>query len=83
MNVGIIGIGLIGGSMALDLRRRGFAEKVAGVEKDPVNAEAALKMADDRNLTAHTYDEKLAVELAERIMDYEKLLAEWFRRMKE
>ena len=46
-------------------------------------AEAALKMADDRNLTAHTYDEKLAVELAERIMDYEKLLAEWFRRMKE
>ena len=30
--------------MATDLRRRGFAEKVIGVEKDPVNAEAALKM---------------------------------------
>ena len=44
MKAGIIGIGLIGGSMATDLRRRGFAEKVIGVEKDPVNAEAALKM---------------------------------------
>lgn len=45
--------------------------------------ETALKMADDRNLTAHTYDEKIAVALAERIIVYEKLLAEWFRRMKE
>ena len=30
--------------MALDLRRRGFARKVLGVETDPVNATAALKM---------------------------------------
>lgn len=44
--------------------------------------ETALKMADDRNLTAHTYDEKMAVALAERIIVYERLLAEWFRRMK-
>ena len=42
--VGIVGLGLIGGSMALDLRRRGFAQKVLGVETDPVNATAALKM---------------------------------------
>ena len=39
--VGIIGLGLIGGSMALDLKRRGFASRVLGVEKDPVNAAAA------------------------------------------
>ena len=39
--VGVIGLGLIGGSMALDLRRRGFAGKTLGVEKDPVAAEAA------------------------------------------
>lgn len=44
--------------------------------------ETALKMADDRNLTALTYDEKMAVALAERIIVYERLLAEWFRRMK-
>lgn len=44
MTVGITGLGLIGGSMAIDLKRRGFAERIIGVENDPVNAEAALKM---------------------------------------
>lgn len=44
MKVGIIGPGLIGGSMGLDLRRRGFADEVFGVEKDSVAAEAALRM---------------------------------------
>ena len=34
-------MGLIGGSMAIDLKRRGFAQTVLGVEKDPVAAEAA------------------------------------------
>ena len=44
MKVGIIGLGLIGGSMAIDLRRRGFADEVIGVEADAVNAAAALKI---------------------------------------
>jgi prephenate dehydrogenase len=44
MILGIVGIGLIGGSMAIDLKRRGFAEKVIGVENEPVNAEAALRI---------------------------------------
>lgn len=44
MIVGIIGLGLIGGSMAIDLKRRGFAQTVLGVEADPVNAAAAGKM---------------------------------------
>lgn len=44
MNVGIIGLGLIGGSMGLDLRGRGFAAKVIGVENVSVNAEAALRI---------------------------------------
>ena len=39
--VGIIGLGLIGGSMALDLQRRGYAERIVGVEQDPVHAAAA------------------------------------------
>ena len=42
--VTIIGPELIGGSMAIDLRRRGFATEILGVEKEPVNAEAALKI---------------------------------------
>ena len=44
MTVGIIGLGLIGGSMALDLKRRGFAATVLGVENDPVHSAAAEKM---------------------------------------
>lgn len=44
MIVGIIGLGLIGGSMAIDLKRRGFARIVLGVEADPVNAAAAERM---------------------------------------
>ena len=32
MKVGIIGLGLIGGSMAIDLRRKGFASRILGVE---------------------------------------------------
>ena len=46
-------------------------------------AEQALQMADDRNLTAHTYDEKMAVDLAKRIVEHEKLLSEWLGRMKD
>ena len=44
MVIGVIGLGLIGGSMAIDLKRRGFASKVLGVESEPVNAEAALRI---------------------------------------
>ena len=44
MKVGVIGLGLIGGSIAIDLKRRGFAETVLGVEADPVNAAAAEKI---------------------------------------
>ena len=44
MNVGIIGLGLIGGSIAIDLKRKGYAYQVLGVEADSVNASAALKI---------------------------------------
>lgn len=42
--IGIVGLGLIGGSMAIDLKRRGFADRILGVEQDPVNATAAQRM---------------------------------------
>lgn len=44
MQVGIIGIGLIGGSMAIDLKKRGFADRVVGVESDHLHAAAALEI---------------------------------------
>lgn len=44
MRAGIVGLGLIGGSMAVDLKRRKFADEVYGVESEPVNAAAAEKI---------------------------------------
>ena len=44
MTITIIGLGLIGGSMALDLKARGFANKVIGVDNSPTHAAQALEL---------------------------------------
>lgn len=44
MRIAIIGIGLIGGSMALTLRERKFAGTIIGVDANPEHAEQALEM---------------------------------------
>jgi prephenate dehydrogenase len=44
MNVTIIGLGLIGGSIAKDLRRTGFATHLTGVESSALHAEEALRL---------------------------------------
>ena len=44
MNVAIIGIGLIGGSMALALKEKGIAEKIIGVDANPVHQQKALDL---------------------------------------
>lgn len=41
------------------------------------DAEAAIRMTDDRNLTAHTYDEALAAQIMQRIPDHAALLRRW------
>ena len=51
-NVGIIGLGLIGGSMAIDLKRKGYASRILGVENDPVNATAAERIGLVDNVTS-------------------------------
>ncbi|MGE5428773.1 MAG: prephenate dehydrogenase [Methylococcaceae bacterium] len=43
MNLAVIGLGLIGGSMAMDLRRAGFATRIVGVDVSEENAREALK----------------------------------------
>lgn len=48
---------------------------------DEVQTDQALQMADDRNLTTHTYDEAFALEIAKRVIAYEGLLWEWHRKM--
>ena len=44
MHVAIIGIGLIGGSVARDLRRTGFATRLTGVGSTPARAETAVRL---------------------------------------
>ncbi len=42
LRVALVGVGLIGGSLGLALRKRGLAGRVTGVEPDPAAREAAL-----------------------------------------
>jgi prephenate dehydrogenase len=44
MKLAVIGLGLIGGSMAKDLRRTKFATEIIGVDNNPVNARIALEI---------------------------------------
>ena len=44
MKVTVIGLGLIGGSMALDLRKAGIASDIVGVDSDPENARKAMEL---------------------------------------
>jgi len=44
MQVAIIGLGLIGGSMAIDLRKRNFASKIIGVDSNKLHAQTALNI---------------------------------------
>ena len=44
MNILIIGLGLIGGSVAKDLKERKFADYIYGVDTNPENAKIALQL---------------------------------------
>lgn len=44
MKVTVIGLGLIGGSLALDLKKRKFAEVITGVDINKENAKEALRL---------------------------------------
>lgn len=47
------------------------------------NAEAALEMTNDRNLTVHTYNEKLANEIFGRLPQHIEVLTTWLEAMKK
>ncbi len=44
MTVAIIGVGLIGGSLAKDLHANGFADRIIGVDNNKANAQKALEL---------------------------------------
>ncbi len=64
MTVAIIGIGLIGGSMALALRNAGIADYVIGVDNNAAHAERALEL----QLVNEMTDLQTAVDKAELII---------------
>ena len=43
MKIAIIGLGLIGGSLALDLKARGFTNHIIGIEHNEKHQQIALK----------------------------------------
>lgn len=64
VTVAIVGIGLIGGSMALALKEKGFAAKVIGVEENEAHRQKALELG----LVDEIWDLKEAVQLADIIV---------------
>ena len=61
MNVCIIGLGLIGGSFALAVRKHSLAERIFGVDASPKNAEKALALG----LVDEIVEADKAVEVAD------------------
>src|SRR5689334_13367987 len=62
--VAIVGIGLIGGSMAIALKDKGFATKVIGVEADETHRQKALQLG----LVDEVWDLTEAVQQADLIV---------------
>jgi Prephenate dehydrogenase len=44
MNIAIVGVGLIGGSVAISLREKNIAKRIFGVDRNPDNLNKALQM---------------------------------------
>ncbi len=44
MNVAVVGLGLIGGSMAIDLKKSGFASKLVGIDLEESHVQQALDL---------------------------------------
>ena len=64
MIVTIVGLGLIGGSMAISLKESGFAKTIIGVDRNPENINKAFR----RRLIDETFPLKEAVEQSDVII---------------
>lgn len=65
MNVTVIGLGLIGGSIAKELKRRGYASSVMGVDNNAEHAEQALEIGLVDRVASNTHE---ALEKAELVV---------------
>ena len=81
MQVAVIGMGLIGGSAALDLKRSGFADSVTGVGHKPANIAEALRLGladrmtsmeeavEDADLVILAVPVNVAIDFLPRVLD--------------
>ena len=76
MIITIIGIGLIGGSMALDLKNRGFAHKIIGVDNNLNHQNVALlsKIVDEVDMLESAVEKADLIIIATPIDAIQKLL---------
>ena len=75
MKITVIGLGLIGGSMALDLKTRGFATHIIGVDNNPQHCKQALALgiADEIKLLDESLHSEVVI-LAIPVTETAKLL---------
>ena len=64
MTITIIGVGLIGGSMAISLKENGFAKRIIGVDANPNNLDKAIR----RRLIDEDMDLENAVKISDLII---------------
>lgn len=76
MTIAVIGIGLIGGSMALTLKQKGFVQKVIGVDANDEHVKMALELGlvDECSNLENAVDRSDIILLATPIGAAEKLL---------
>ena len=85
MTIAIIGVGLIGGSMALVLREKGLVQKVIGVDANPEHAKRAVELGlvDECAALEKAVDEADIVLLATPMGASEKLLSQVLDRVQK
>jgi prephenate dehydrogenase len=78
MNICIVGIGLIGGSLAIDLRNRGFAKHITGVDINSHHATIAKhsNLVDDIDKLENAVEKSDLIILSTPIDSIKKLLPE-------
>ncbi len=78
MTIAVIGIGLIGGSLMVDLRKRGFADKIIGVDTNMHHSNIALLcgLVDENDTLANAIEKSDLIILATPVHTNCKMLPE-------
>lgn len=76
MRLAVIGIGLMGGSIALNLKRKGFVDHVIGVDNHPMHQEQAMQLGivDELDILAQAVKKADIIVLATPVNIAENLL---------